>query len=135
MIHKYELKIYHADTDCYGIVWHGNYLRFCEQARCHLVEQVSKGMKYFEDNNILTPLVEANLKYKNPAKIHDTILIETTVEKISPLKATLLQKISNKDTGLAVADITVSFVCTDKNGKLYRKIPQEMLDMLKNYSN
>ena len=131
MKHYFEVEVYYADTDCYGVVWHGTYVRYCEQARTDFVAKLYKGMKYFEDNNIATPIVNLNIKYKNFAKIHDVLVIETTVEKITPLRATMLQKITNKITGEDVAEATIDFVCTDNNGKLYRKMPQEMVDMLK----
>lgn len=135
MHHHFEIKVYYADTDCYGVVWHGAYVRFCEQARTDFVEQFSEGMKYFEDNNIATPLTALNIKYKNFAKIHDVLDIDTTVEKITPLRATMLQKITNKKTGEEVAEAVIEFVCTDRNGKLYRKMPQIMLDMLEKAKN
>ncbi len=28
-----EVKIYYEDTDCGGVVYHANYLRYCERAR------------------------------------------------------------------------------------------------------
>jgi len=135
MPHHYELKVYHADTDCYGIVWHGNYLRFCEQARCELASSVNASMKHFEDNGICTPLIEAQIKYKHPAKVHDTLDIETSIEKLSPLRCTMLQKITNKNNNEEIATVTVTFVCTDKNGTLLRKMPQEMFDMLNKLKN
>ena len=135
MVHKFKTKVFYADTDAYGVVWHGAYVRFLEQARTDLVDKVSKGMKYFEDNNIATPLTGLSIKYKNFAKIHDVLDIETTVEKITPLRASMLQKITNKKTGEEVAEALIEFVCTDRNGKLYRKMPQEMLDMLEKFKN
>ena len=135
MSHHFEIKVYYADTDCYGVVWHGSYVRFLEQARTDLVDKVSKGMKYFEDKNIATPLTGLSIKYKNFAKIHDTLDIETTVGKVTPLRATMLQKVTNKNTGEEVALAEIEFVCTDRNGKLYRKMPQEVLDMLEKAKN
>ena len=131
MKHIYEIKVFHADTDCYGIVWHGTYLRFCEQARCEFAATTATSMKYFEENGILTPLVEVNIRYKTPAKIHDRLVIETTVDKLTPIRATMLQRIINKDTGKEVAVAEVTFVCTDKDGNLFRKLPEEMYNMLK----
>ncbi len=135
MKHLYEVKVYHADTDCYGIVWHGTYLRFCEQARCEFAAATNKSMKYLENKGICTPLVEANIKYKHSAKVHDVLIIETIVDKLTPLRAEMLQKIKNKETNQEVAEVRVTFVCTDKEGNLYRKMPQEMFDMLKSLQN
>ena len=130
MKHFDEFRVYYADTDAYGVVWHGSYLRFCEQARCEFAATTSTSMKYLENNNILTPLVEVNIRYKTPAKVHDTLIIETTVDKLTPIRATMLQKITNKETGKEVATATVTFVCTDKEGNLYRKMPDAMYKML-----
>ena len=131
MKHIYEVKVFHADTDCYGIVWHGTYLRFLEQARCEFAATTKTSMKSLEENGILTPLIEINVKYKHAAKVYDVLLVETTVDKLSPLRATMLQKIINKQTGKEVAIAEVTFVCTDKNGNLYRKMPEQMYNMLK----
>ncbi len=131
MIHNYEVKVFHADTDCYGIVWHGTYLRFCEQARCEFAASAGLTMKEIEGDGILLPLIEVNIKYKHSAKVHDTLLITTTVEHLSPIRATMLQKIINKETGKDVAIAEITFVCTDENGNLYRKMPEKMFNLLK----
>ncbi len=131
MIHNYEVKVFHADTDCYGIVWHGTYLRFCEQARCEFAASAGLSMKEIEGDGILTPLIEVNIKYKQPAKVHDVLLITTTVEHLSPIRATMLQKISNKSTGKDVAVAEITFVCTDNDGNLYRKMPEKMYNLMK----
>lgn len=130
MKHNLEIKIYHADTDCYGIVWHGSYLRFFEQARCEFVTLASKSMKYFEEQGILFPLIEVNVKYKHPAKVHDILNIETSIDKLSPIRATMLQKITNKENGQEICEALITFVCTDTNGNLLRKMPKEMYEML-----
>ncbi len=130
MKHHYEVKVYHADTDCYGIVWHGSYLRFCEQARCEFATSANCSMKELEASGACTPLIEANLKYKMPAKVHDILDIETSILKLSPIRATMLQKITNKTTGEDVCEVTVTFVCTDKAGNLMRRMPKELFDVL-----
>ena len=131
MKHIYEAKIYHADTDCYGVVWHGTYLRLCELARCEFASKSSLPMEKIEEKGFCLLLTEANLKYKFPARVHDEIIIETSLEKLTPLRAMMSQKIINKKTGQSLVDVMVTFVCTDKNGNLCRKMPQEVFDMLK----
>ena len=36
----FEQKIYYADTDAYGVVWHGAYLRWLEKGRCDFSEEL-----------------------------------------------------------------------------------------------
>ena len=43
---EYELKISFEDLDSMNVVWHGNYVRYMEQARCDLLEKM--GYTYFD---------------------------------------------------------------------------------------
>ena len=34
-----EFRVYYADTDAYGVVWHGTYLRWLEAGRIEYTEK------------------------------------------------------------------------------------------------
>ena len=40
MKHIFETKVYYADTDAYGVVWHGTYLRWMEKGRVDLCDML-----------------------------------------------------------------------------------------------
>ena len=129
-MHKYELKVFHADTDCYKVVWHGNYLRYLEQARCAFVKNANNGINGLEEEGILTPVINIDIKYKHSAVLYDDLVVETCIEETKGIRLTFLQKIFKKDTDILVVEARVTCVLIDSDGKLLRKLPQQILDMM-----
>lgn len=39
---RYEFKAEFFDTDPMGIMWHGNYVKYLEMARCKLLDEICK---------------------------------------------------------------------------------------------
>ena len=124
--HINKVKIYHADTDSYGIVWHGAYLKWFEVGRVEVANMLGATIKELEDSGILLPVVELNCRYKSPARLLDEILIETEVSALTRASITFKHTITNENTELLVLTALTTCVTTDKNGKLFRKIPDEI---------
>ena len=126
-----ESKVYYADTDAYGVVWHGSYLKWLEQGRVEWCEQAGHNLCELSDNNVVLPVVNLNVKYKASAHLNDKIVIETEIEKFNGLTVTFSQKILSKDTGKTFIDASVEVVAIDNNGKLYRRMPEKLADVFK----
>ena len=122
-----EVKVYYQDTDSYGIVWHGNYLKWYEQARCDLCDELGFPLdKLAADSGVIFPIVNINLRYKSAAKLYDDLIIETEIKEFTRAKIVFEQIIKNKEdeTVYNVAEITA--VATDLNGKLIRHLPEDL---------
>ena len=119
-----EQKVYYADTDAYRVVWHGAYLRWMEMGRVNLCEQYGLDLITLEEQDILMPVTNMNVRYKSSAKLNDTVIIETLISKVSPLTVTFTQKIYNKETEKIFIQAEFEVVATQKNGKLYRRLPE-----------
>ena len=74
-------KVYYADTDAYGVVWHGAYLRWLEAARVELCEDMGLNLIDLKNNDIALPVVNLNVRYKASAKLNDNLIIETFISK------------------------------------------------------
>jgi acyl-CoA thioester hydrolase len=95
MKHEFEQKVYYADTDAYGVVWHGSYLRWMEAGRCQWCDAAGLDLIDLDQNHdIVLPVVNLNVRYKQSAKLGDTIIIETNLAKFNGLSATFRQRIS-----------------------------------------
>ena len=124
-----EVKVYYHDTDAYNITWHGNYLKWYEEARCEMCEQLGLPLNVIaEKEKILFPLVNVNLQYKNPAKLFDELVIETTVKEFSRVKIVFEQIIKEKTTQNICNMAEITAVAVDTDGKLIRKLPQYVID-------
>ena len=122
-----EVKVYYHDTDSYGIVWHGNYLKWYEQARCDLCDELGFPLdKLAENSGIIFPIININLRYKSAAKLYDNLIIETEIKEFTRAKIVFEQIMKNKEneTVYNIAEITA--VATDLNGKLIRHMPEDL---------
>ena len=126
MKHTFEQKVYFSDTDNYGVVWHGAYLRWMEMGRVDYCKSVGYTLSELEARNILLPVSSVNIKYKSSAKLEDTVVIETEVTEFRGLSATFTQTIRSKSTGNVYTTAEVVIVAVDSNGKLYRRIPEPL---------
>lgn len=129
MKHTFEQKVYYSDTDAYGVVWHGSYLRWLEIGRVELCEMMGHNLIELQEQNITLPVVNLNVRYKASAKLNDEIIIETSIQKYNALSVTFEQKIKDKNSGKTFVEAVVDVVAIDENGKLYRKMPQVLTDM------
>lgn len=128
MKHIFEQKVYYSDTDAYGVVWHGSYLRWLEMGRVELCEMMGYDLTELQAQNITLPVVNINVRYKSSAKLNDEMIIETSIQKFNSLSVTFEQKIINKASGKSFVEATVDVVAIDNNGKLYRKMPQILIE-------
>lgn len=135
MQNEFKQKVFYSDTDAYGVVWHGSYLRWFEMGRVNLCEQAGYSLSKLFEDDITLPVVEVNLRYKSPAKLEDELLIITNLKEISRLSMTFEQKILNSVTEKLNVEATVKVVAVHNDGNLYRVLPQLMLDFANKVKN
>ena len=125
MKHIDEFKVYYADTDAYGVVWHGTYLRWMEAGRIEYTTDVmGLNLKNLQENGIVLPVVELNIKYKRSAKAYDNIVLETEVEEIKKSFIKFKQVLKNKESDSVYIIAEVTCVAVDSTtGKMIRQMP------------
>jgi len=126
MKHIFERKVYYSDTDAYGVVWHGSYLRWLEAGRVEFCEELSgHSLQELEENDVVLPVTNMNVKYKRSAKLNDIVVIETEISKYNGLTITFTQYVKSKDSGKVFIEATFDVVAISAStGKLYRRIPE-----------
>lgn len=124
MKHIFEQKVFYSDTDAYGVVWHGSYLRWLEMGRVGVCEMLGHNLIDLKGKNIVLPVVNLNVKYKMSAKLNDVVVTETEISEFNGFTVKFKQIIRSKETGKVCIDAEVSVVAIDNNGKLYRKMPE-----------
>lgn len=55
------------DLDPMNVVWHGNYIKYFEKARCKLLEKFDFGYIEMRDSGFMWPVIDIRLKYINSA--------------------------------------------------------------------
>ena len=126
MKHAFKQKVYYSDTDAYGVVWHGSYLRWLERGRVDLCADNGKTVNELAQQGVILPVAEINIKYKNSARLDDTVLISTEIQETSRCSMTFHQTITDEKEEKTYIDATVKVVAIDKSGKLYRSLPEQL---------
>ena len=119
-------KIYYADTDAYGVVWHGTYLRWMEKGRVLFCDELGLDLVELNANNIAIPVANINIRYKSSAKLDEHFSVITTVTKISPFSVTFKQIIKNAESEHIYTEAEVVVVAVTNEGKLYRRLPDKI---------
>ena len=126
MRHAFKQKVFYSDTDAYGVVWHGSYLRWLEMGRVQMSSDKGCSIKELQEQDIVLPVAEINIKYKNSARLDDTVLITTEVVETSRCSVTFNQKITDEKQEKTYIEATVKVVAINKSGKLYRSLPEQL---------
>ena len=124
MKHIMEQTVYYADTDSYGVVWHGTYLRWMEGARVEFCRELGIDLVSMKENDVIIPVTNINIRYKASAKLDEKIVVETQITKVSPLTVTFQQVIKNKESEKVYTVAEVEVVAVNGEGRIYRKMPE-----------
>ena len=98
MIKIYEHNVKYYETDQMGIVHHSNYIRWFEEARLDVMEQIGFGYDVMEKSGIISPVVEINCRYKNMVYFNDTVSIYVSLKELKALKFYLEYNIRDSKT-------------------------------------
>ena len=127
MKNEFKIKVYYSDTDAYGVVWHGSYLRWLEMGRCNFSSQYGLDLKRMQENNIILPVVEINVRYKYSARLDDELSIETAIDEISATSMTFKQVIKTVAECKTCIEAKVKVVAVNSDGALYKRLPQVLV--------
>ena len=130
MEHAFNTQVFYSDTDSYGVVWHGSYLRWLEMGRVLLCEKAGFKLSQLEKEDIVLPVAELNIQYKNSAKLEDKITIKTKVAEYGRFYVTFHQEIVSETLDKTYIEATVKVVAINKSGKLYRSLPEQVLKIV-----
>jgi acyl-CoA thioester hydrolase len=67
------------DLDPMQVVWHGNYARFLEQARCVLLNRIGYNYPEMAASGYVWPIVDMRIKYVRPVRFAQTIRVVATL--------------------------------------------------------
>ena len=79
--HSLEIELspgFH-DLDPMDIVWHGNYVRYLELARCALLQTIDYDYPQMRESGYAWPVVDLRCKYVRPVRYGQRILVKATI--------------------------------------------------------
>lgn len=82
-----NLKVRYQENDSMGVVYHANYLNWFEVGRTEMIREQGLTYRSMEQEGLLLPLVDLQMKFIQPARYDDLIMVFTRLTKLSALRA------------------------------------------------
>ncbi|TLY26030.1 MAG: acyl-CoA thioesterase [Nitrospirae bacterium] len=124
-----EVRIYYEDTDCGGVVYYANYLKYFERARTHYLEEHGLSVTGLLKEGTQFLVVHAELDYRTPARYGETLTIDTTVTQIGRSSVTFAHVIRERTSQRVVVEGSAKLVTVDLQGKV-KRLEKSLVDAL-----
>jgi len=122
-------RIFYHDTDCGGVVYHANYLKYFEEARTEFLEKIGLSVKFFMDRQIYFVVRSQSAEYRRPAMYDDVLDVQTYLTECSSVKMNFAYEIHNQN-GVLVTTGTTLLVSVGPDMKI-KQIPADILEKIK----
>lgn len=121
--HVLPVRVYYEDTDLSGVVYHSNYIKYCERGRTDWLRLI--GIRHAEMlGKYFFVVRRLECEYFKPAKIDDLLEVHTRFDGISGIRMQLTQRILRGGELLFEAKVTP--VLIDPAGRPMR-VPKQWL--------
>jgi acyl-CoA thioester hydrolase len=114
-----------------GVVWHGNYIRFFEQARSNLLDQLTYNYPQMKESGYLWPIVDMQIKYRRPLTLHQKIIVEAALREYQN-RLLIRYKIYDEESGdvLTKAE-SIQVAVNEKTLKMELECPEVFVNLVK----
>jgi acyl-CoA thioester hydrolase len=123
-----EATVAFHDVDVVGVVWHGHYLKYLENARWALMDRLGFGLEAMQASGYAWPIVELQVKYVQTAKFGDKLSVRASLIEWQNRMA-MNYLVTRSDNGERVARARTVQVAVDAKTRVLQFVtPAVLLD-------
>tara|TARA_B100000965_G_C19492502_1_gene713656 strand:- start:407 stop:811 length:405 start_codon:yes stop_codon:yes gene_type:complete len=127
-----NIRVRYAETDQMGYCYYGNYAMYYEVARVETLREIGFNYKSLEEDGVLLPVIEFNIKYLKPAFYDDQLNIICKIPIIPTVRIKFEYETYNeKKEMINFGNTTLVFL--NKISKKPVNCPKPLLDKLNQY--
>jgi acyl-CoA thioester hydrolase len=130
--HRLMARVYYADTDFSGIVYHARYLEFLERGRTDYLRLLGVHHSELADGKLGESIVwvvrRMEIDFKSAARIDDILTVETRTAEISGARVKMAQAIKRGDELLISAIVEAATV---NSAGRPRRFPAEWIKLFR----
>lgn len=132
---RFEIRVRYPETDQMGVVYHANYLAWCDIGRTELIRDLGTSYAALEAQGVLLAVADASLRFHASARYDDIVRIETTVEQVRSRAVTFAYEIRRRDPAPEIRLVTArtTLVALDRSGSP-RTLPPTLVTALRTAS-
>ncbi|HLN23266.1 MAG TPA: acyl-CoA thioesterase [Patescibacteria group bacterium] len=125
------IKAQFYDLDPMNVVWHGNYPRYLEQARCEVLDKIGYNYPQMQASGYLWPIVDMRLKYVRPVRFGQDIVVAATIVEVEH-RLKIDYRIRDLVTGEVLTKAhTVQVAVKADTGEMCLESPPDLTDKLR----
>ena len=125
----FECKVYYEDTDCMGVVYHANYLKYLERASTEYLGDRLDGVVEYHNRGYMFMVHKIDMVFHAPAKLGDALVVRTWIESTTRFRIAVKQIIIKKgEPRDYLVTATITLVAVGQDGQL-RQVPEEFHDI------
>lgn len=132
----YEHQAQYYETDQMGIIHHSNYIRWFEEARTNLMEQIGFGYDQMEKRGIIVPVLSVNCEYKSMVRYNDRVYIIPKIDIFNGIRLQISYQVIDKKSGALCAsgESKHCFLNHENRPVSLKKIDKELFDLFADYT-
>jgi len=124
-----DIHIYYEDTDCGGMVYYANYLKYFERARTQYLEARGLSVAGLMKDDTVFVVVHAEVDYRSPARYGDQLIIDTVLSDVTAASFTFSHVIRERESRRVIVEGSAKLAATNGNGKV-KRLDKAMMAML-----
>jgi acyl-CoA thioester hydrolase len=125
-----ELRVRYAETDQMGVVYHANYLAWCDVARTEYIRTLGASYADLERDGLLLAVTEVNVRYHASARYDEDIRIEVWPEAVQSRAVTFRYRVLRAADRHRLAVVTTRLTAINPAGSP-RTFPPELFQRLR----
>jgi len=132
-MHSVEIaiKVQFYDLDPMQVVWHGNYARYFEQARCELMDSIGYSFREMEESGYLWPIVDMRIKYVRPLRFGQKLAVTAVITEFEN-RLKIDYRIRDRETGETLTKATtIQVAVLAATGELCLECPPALTEKLR----
>lgn len=112
-----EFRVRYAETDQMGVVYHANYLVWCEIGRTDFIRQTGVTYAELERQGVLLAVADASVRFHAAARYDDMVRVVTTLAAVRSRMIVFDYEVQLAATGQRLVTARTSLVCLDGNSR------------------
>jgi acyl-CoA thioester hydrolase len=129
--HTVEFRVRYAETDQMQVVYHSNYLIWCEIGRTEFIRALGTPYAELERQNVTLAVVEASMRFHAPARYDNLIRVTTTISEVRSRTITFDYVITNAETDERFVTASTKLASLTRDSRL-TAIPPSLRGLLEN---
>jgi acyl-CoA thioester hydrolase len=125
-----EVDVAFHDVDSMAVVWHGNYLKYLENARWALMDRIGHGYAEMVASGYAWPIIESHVRHVRAARFGDRLRVQASLVEWETRLAVNYLVVDAASSARVARGRTVQVAVDGKTGIMLFRSPRGFLDAI-----